>query len=208
MAKKTFYSLIAVIIISFVFTMLIKFYRPKSDGAVSFKAFPMQIGEWQGVPEDVTPDVLAILNPQEIISATYTHPSGMKIHLLFDYFSPDGGFGGPHSPRNCLPGSGWSIEQVVDNPIKGFNRTIPAGRFSLLRSGDAMLMDFWYITHFGETASDYQFKLYELLSALTFKPRDVAFVRFVTADSEMNREMLADFQKQILPYIYEFLPFE
>ncbi len=208
MDKKSFYISIVVISITFIMTLFIKFYRPASAGDVNFDSFPLEIGDWKGTKEEVDPEVLEILNPQAIISATYINSDGISVHLLFDFFSSDATFGGPHSPRNCLPGSGWIITETVSNDIKNANSVIPAGRFQLQLNKSTKVMDFWYITHYGETANDYIFKLYELMSALTFKPRDIAFVRFVSKDDPKSLKALEEFQTLILKEIYEHLPFE
>ena len=208
MDKKSFYFCLSAVIITFVFTLFIKFYRPATAGDVNFDSFPMQIGDWNGVKEKVAPNVLALLNPQDIISATYRNSDGITVHLLFDFFSSEATFGGPHSPRNCLPGSGWVIAETVPNSIESANRLIPAGRFRLQRQNARQVMDFWYITHFGETSNDYVFKMYELLSALTFKPRDIAFVRFVANDDPESQKALREFQALALVEIYSLLPFQ
>ncbi len=208
MDKKSFYLSILVITLTFVMTLLIKFYRPATAGDVSFDSFPLTIGDWQGTEEIVDPRVLELLNPQAIISATYVNSDGISVHLLFDFFSSEATFGGPHSPRNCLPGSGWVIKETVANNIVNANSVIPAGRFQLQMNKSKQVMDFWYITHYGETANDYIFKLYELLSALTFKPRDIAFVRFVANDDPQSLKALAEFQTLMLKEIYGHLPFE
>jgi hypothetical protein len=45
------------------------------------------------------------------------------------------------------------------------------------------------------------------MSALTFSPRDVAFVRFVTDNNPENLEALKEFQKLVIPEVYNHLPF-
>ncbi len=208
MDKKSFYISLIVIALTFAMTLLIKFYRPETAGNVNFDSFPLEIGDWKGTKETLDPQILELLNPQAIISATYVNSEGISIHLLFDFFSSEAAFGGPHSPRNCLPGSGWVITETVANNIRNKNSVIPAGRFQLQMHKSKQVMDFWYITNYGETANDYVFKLYELLSALTFKPRDIAFVRFVAKDDPKSLKALEEFQTLMLKEIYGHLPFK
>ena len=78
-----------------------------------------------------------------------------------------------------------------------------------LRLGDAAkIMDFWYITKYGETSNDYTFKFYAMLSSLTFKPTDVAFIRIITDNDSASVSALDDFEQSVLEEIYERLPFE
>ena len=208
MDKKSFSLIIVLLVITFSITLLIKYYRPLSAGDVDFSDFPLELGEWRGEREDVSQAVIDMLNPKDIFSATYTNRDGVKVHLLFDFFSSDETFGGPHSPRNCLPGSGWIILGSEQNNINVGSRNIAADRFALQFNQARRVMDFWYVTEFGETANDYVFKLHLLLSSLTFKPRDVAFVRFVTNDDRVSIAALADFQKIATDEIYDRLPFK
>ncbi|KAA3636957.1 MAG: EpsI family protein [Calditrichaeota bacterium] len=207
MDKKTFYIICTAIVLTFVFTLLLLYARPDTAGVVSLDDFPLEIGEWQGEKQFISDATMELLNPQAIISAVYTNKEGVSVHLLFDFFSSEAAFGGPHAPRNCLPGSGWVISETESAKINIESKEIDAGRFLLTRNRNSQVMEFWYITHLGETANDYVFKLYELGSALLFKPRDVAFVRFVCANDAESVQALREFQKLVLPVIYDRLPF-
>ena len=69
------------------------------------------------------------------------------------------------------------------------------------------VMDFWYVTKYGETPSDYTFKFYVMLSSLALQPTDVAFIRFFTAADSVSLAALDRFEQASLPLIYERLPF-
>lgn len=207
MDKKAFYFIALFVVIVFSFTMLLKYVRPASAGDVDFSDFPMKIGNWSGERREVSQTVWDLLNPQDALSATYVNDEGVSIHLFFDYFSSDATYGGPHSPRNCGPGSGWIIMNTHERDLAINDRNIPAGRFDLQYDQSLSTMDFWYVTHFGETADDYQFKLFELYSALLFKPRDVAFIRFITDSDSTSLAGLAEFEQQVSEEIYKHLPF-
>ena len=68
-------------------------------------------------------------------------------------------------------------------------------------------MDFWYVTNYGETANDYVFKWYETLSSITFRPKDVAFIRIITNDDPRSLAALARFEQLFIRQIYSHLPF-
>ncbi len=208
MDKKPFAAILTILLLTFAIALVIKYYRPSSLGDVNFENFPLTIGQWQGQREVVSQPVLDLLNPVDIFSATYTNPDGVEVHLLFDFFSSEATFGGPHSPRNCLPGAGWVIQESENNNISVDGRNIPAGRFALQFGVTKRVMDFWYVTNFGETANDYTFKLHLLLSSLAFKPRDVAFVRFIANDDPATQEALEQFQQLAVEEIYKHLPFK
>jgi len=206
MNKKTFIILISILLFTFAFTFILKQYKPEITVASNLKDFPLQKGGWVGQRENVASFVVDMLNPEEIFSATYINTAGIKINLLFDYFSPQTQ-GGPHSPRNCLPGSGWVIDNVEKKVIVLNGRTINAGRFYLRLQESSQVMDFWYITRYGDTHNDYIYKLYLMAGSLTFKPTDVAFVRILSDNNKESLQALDEFEKVFVNEIYKHLPF-
>jgi len=207
MDKKSFGIIISLLVVTFAITSLFRYYRPQSAAVANFDSFPLEVGQWVGRAEKIDRWTLELLNPKAIFSATYVNPNGVRIHLFFDFFSSEASFGGPHSPRNCLPGSGWVIFDDYEHPIQLDERTIPAHRFELRYEQTGQVMDFWYVTNFGETANDYVFRLYETISSLTLRPKDVAFIRIITDDNPRSLEALAEFEKLFVGRIYSYLPF-
>ncbi|MDF1545538.1 MAG: EpsI family protein [bacterium] len=208
MDRKAFVLILLFMIVLLSAGALVRYYQPESRTSVDFSDFPLIAEEWQGVRETVPEFVLELLQPEQIFSGNYRNDSGGEIHLLFDFFLNRQSFGGPHSPRNCLPGGGWSIDSVREQTIELPGRTVQAGRFSLSFEQKQYLMDFWYVTNYGETFSDYKFKLYSMLSSLTFQPREVAFIRMIASDTEKGRLELERFESLFIPEIYKRLPFQ
>lgn len=207
MDKKSFSVIIIILVVTFTVISFVKFYRPQSKAEVNFSEFPLSLNGWVGSKENVQQYVLDLLNPQDVFSATYVNDQGIEIHLFFDFFSSDQGFGGPHSPRNCLPGSGWIIQENRKHIISLSQKEITGHRLKLRYENRYHIMDFWYVTHHGETGNDYLFKIYEIISSLTFQPKDIAFIRFITEDRPENEIALKEFQVLFTEEIYKQLPF-
>lgn len=207
MDKRPFTIVIVILAVTFSAISVMRYYRPPSAADVSFDDFPLALGEWTGVRRDIPPAVIELLNPKAIFSAAYTNSEGVQVDLLFDFFSSESSIGGPHSPRNCLPGQGWIILETVENRVEINDRTIPANRFELRHGDTRQVMDFWYVTNYGETANDYVFKLYQVLSSLTLKPKEVAFVSFTTNRQAKSLAALEQFEKLATKEIYSYLPF-
>jgi EpsI family protein len=208
MGKKAFILILIILLVTFVVTLTVTYYQPESTATVSFDSFPLAKGDWVGQKEAIAPFVMDLLNPKAIFSATYTNSQGIQVHLLFDYFVTAGTFGGPHSPRNCLPGSGWVIADQQERTIDIGSRKVSVGRMQLRLDQTRQIMDFWYVTNYGETASDYLFKFYSMISSLALQPRDVAFVRLICADDPASQAAMEEFESLFVPEIYGFLPFD
>ena len=208
MGKKSFILILSVVLVTSVAALTLKYYQPDAATDVRFDDFPLVVGDWAGEREVVAPYVMDILNPKAIFSATYTNSQGVEVHLLFDYFVTSGSFGGPHSPRNCLPGSGWVIVDQTERRIDVGSREISAGRLQMRLDQTHRMMDFWYVTNYGETASDYLFKFYSMIGSLALQPREVAFVRFIANDDPTSLQALEELEALLVPEIYGFLPFD
>lgn len=207
MAKKTFILMLAILVVTFGFISLIKYYRPGERPQVDIASFPMDKSGWQARPFPMSETVMELLNPDAIFNALYTNQQGAQIDLFFSYFAGQNTEGGVHSPRNCMPGSGWVIVRSEPRQVQVGNRAIAAERLWVKYGDHTRIMDFWYITQHGETANDYTLKLYQMFSALSFQPTDIAFVRFISKDDPASVAALEKFQQTFTPEIYHFLPF-
>lgn len=207
MDKKTFLLIFTVIVTVYGMTFVVKHYQPESVTEVNFDSFPLKKGNWVGTKSVIPEYVIQLLQPKDILMARFKNDMGDEISLLFDFFNSSGSIGGPHSPRNCLPGSGWIIDSVTDRTIIVNSREITIGRFNLRLKDRSSIMDFWYITKFGETANDYKFKLYSIMTSLTFQERNVGFIRIIASDTEQGKKAMADFEEVFVCEIYDLMPF-
>jgi EpsI family protein len=207
MAKKAFIGILSIIGATFLATTLVSHCRAPMGLRADFDRIPLGKGEWVGSREEVPQPIVEMLSPDAILSASFVSKKGDKVHLFVDYYSPQNTVGAIHSPRNCLPGSGWIIAGSGPRLLEFSGRKIHAGRFKLTLGKANQIMDFWYITRFGETASDYRLKFNTMISSLVLKPTDKAFVRFVASDDPGSIAAMEEFEKLFTDEIYKALPF-
>ena len=84
---------------------------------------PAQFGSWtmqqEGVVEQEVQDVL---KADELLTRSYVSmQQQMAAHLFVAYFRSQRTGQTPHSPKNCLPGSGWvpSVSDMIISHIPG-----------------------------------------------------------------------------------------
>ena len=207
MEKKSFVVLLFVILLTFAATTIIGYYRAPVEMAAKLENLPLSKGEWVGSLQQLPESIVELLSPDQFFAASFSDGRGHNVQLFVDYFSPGNMAGAIHSPRNCLPGSGWVIEGSVPRNVELGNRRIGANRFHLSLGEAQYVMDFWYITRLGETASDYRLKFNTMISSLILRPTDKAFVRFVASDDEGSVAAMEDFEAMIVEDIYRNLPF-
>jgi EpsI family protein len=207
MAKRPFIVILVVIGLVLAFRLTLRYYRPTASAPTPVSAFPKELNEWKATSIPIAADVIDMLKPDAIYNATFTDSQGVAVDLFFSYFSPENANGGVHSPRNCMPGSGWVINSSVERTIVVAGKTIPAVRMQIGNGRVSKVVDFWYVTRHGETANDYRLKWYEMLSSLTLKPTDVSFIRFVANADQSSLAALDRFQQLFTPEVYRILPF-
>ena len=119
----------------------------------------------------------------------------------------------PHSPKNCLPGSGWvpSESRIIPIAVPGRAEPIPVNLY-LVSKGDARSVTlYWYQQSSGRAvASEYAAKIYTVLDAIRFNRTDTALVRVVVpvtgGDPDVARRVGERFVAEIFPTLAPFLP--
>lgn len=147
----------------------------------ALRTMPVEIGPWKLANEEVMqPDVAALLRPDDYIDWTYVaSEQARQVNLTVAYFkSPKGGYG-PHSPRDCLPGSGWMPRQfsVIRAPVPGGN--IPLNQYVLEKENKSLLAMYWYQNQSDVWAEEFWIKVYRLPQLLRYRRSDVALVRIM-----------------------------
>jgi EpsI family protein len=204
MARKTFFIIATVLIVAALAGWVIKYQTPTALQSAGFSNFPTSRDGWTGVEEVVAPEVIDLLKPDHIMDANYLDLDGNRVNLFLGSFSDPRG--GPHSPLNCLPASGWIVEGSQPRTIEIHGRTLNIKRLLMRYRGIGYVMDFWYVTPWGETSNDYQLKLFEMMTSLTLNPRHLTFIRFFSKDTPEVLAALDRFEKSFLDEIYSRLP--
>ena len=132
-------------------------------------------------------DVLAILKPTAYLSRTYVDGNGRRLQLYLGYH--DGAASGEiHSPKHCLPGSGW---QMLDGrklilPVGGHNLSLVEATY---QSGNLKeCIFYWYQVRGESLSSEYALKLAEIKDSFLKNRRDAAFIRIsVPFEGDLNK---------------------
>ena len=98
--------------------------RPPAPPALS--DFPSRFNGWTELNEDpIDPDVANTLRADRLLSRTYqSDQSALPVGLLVAWFqSQRAGASQPHSPKVCLPASGWEPEATGEMSIRDGGRS-------------------------------------------------------------------------------------
>lgn len=173
---------------------------------------PPEIGSWKQVSDQpMQPEVLAYLKPDTYIDRNYSSKgSASQINLFVAYFKSLKSGYGPHSPSVCLPGAGWLEKSysLVELPVPGERRSVPAHRFLLEKGDQKVLVFYWYQNGRHVWAEEFWAKLYMLPDLVRHHHSDVALVRVVMpleggTTVEAAEAGVSDFVRTVFPPLEE-----
>jgi EpsI family protein len=177
-------------------------------------SFPSQFGSWNGTDDPIDKDTLEVLGPGDFLSRSYFDSGSElpRVDLFLAYFPSQRTGDTIHSPKNCLPGAGWTPEEnerVTLSPPG--HAPFPANRYVVSRDGARKLVLYWYWAHNRGVASEYWAKFYLVKDAIRMNRSDGALVRIMadmspgeTPDGAEQR--LLPFTSKAFPLLEEYIP--
>jgi EpsI family protein len=175
--------------------------------------FPTQIGQWKMIGEDpITPEVASVLHADQLLSRNYLQPStNVSAGLFVAWFqSQRGGASQPHSPKVCLPGSGWTPQETGEIRVDTNAGAIDVNRYVVVNGRQRAVVLYWYQTPRRVMAGEWSAKFWLVADAARDRRTDVALVR-VTVWSNEGQDGAATasgiaFARGVYPWLRETLP--
>lgn len=158
--------------------------RPKSR---PLSELPVAVGIWHLTSEgSIAAEERAVVRADDYLVRTYASESGKTASLFIASFLSQRAGQAPHSPKNCLPGAGWSwsIADTIRIPIAGRAEPIRINRYVVSKGGQHAVILYWYQSHRRVVASEYKGVLFTVWDALRYNRTDTMFVRVVAPDQE------------------------
>lgn len=184
-------------------TVAVPSIRPLAD-------FPQQQADWRMSSEwTFSANVLNVLKAADYISRQYTDAAGNRVTLYVGYHSGGEDSGGIHSPKHCLPGSGWYEVSSQRGTLELQGQRLKLVRSIYQKGGDKELFLYWFQVKGKSLSDEYSLKLAEITNSLLYRRADSAFIR-VSVPFETNQEKAVAlgerFVKDFYPLLQEFLP--
>lgn len=170
------------------------------------------LGPWQFVQEGVIDnETRDVLKADDLLNRTYSAGGNQMANLFVAAFRSQKTGKAPHSPKNCLPGSGWT-------PLNAGDYTIDVGEASpitvnkyVVAFGDARsVVLYWYQSRDRVVADEYKAKFWVVMDAMKYNRTDTALVRVVVPvvnrDEEAATKTATDFVKAFYKPLRQQLP--
>jgi EpsI family protein len=187
--------------------------RPLAD-------MPTTLGAWHLVQTGVIEqEVLDVLKADDILNGVYcssAYPDCQQTgrghaELFVAAFRTQRNGKAPHSPKNCLPGSGWvplsSGELSID---VGRSAPITVNRYVVAYGSQRDLVLYWYQSRDRVVANEYKAKFWVMADAIRLNRTDTALVRVVVPvanrDEAQAQAIAAGFVKSFYSTLLGYLP--
>jgi EpsI family protein len=173
---------------------------------------PRSLGGWQLQSEGVIdPETQAVLQADDVLDRFYAAPSGEKANLFIAAFRSQRNGKAPHSPKNCLPGNGWTplVESEYSIDV-GRPEPIVVNQYIVTHGEDRSLVFYWYQSRDRVVASEYKAKFWVIADAIRYNRTDTAIVRVTVAiinrDNDRAIQTAVAFVKTFFAPIRQILP--
>jgi EpsI family protein len=174
--------------------------------------FPLNVGNWRFIQEGVVDqDTRDFLKADEILDREYGNAATKSAANLFvAAFRTLSTGAAPHSPKNCLPGTGWSSLLSDELTLQTPSGPITVNRYVVGRGAERALVLYWYQSRGRVVASEYKAKLWSIADAIRLNRTDTALVRIVVPirdeDQEKATSAAVDFVHALFEPLRRLLP--
>lgn len=206
------YATLLLLLVSFAAT--VNWLGLRGEAAVErapLSQLPRKIGEWEQKGEETRFDA----QTESVLRATdYTmrdYRLGRRVaNLYVGYYASQRGGSTYHSPKNCLPGSGWVMTdpQLVEVRTPS-GAVIWANRFIIESGKHRAVMIYWYQGRGRIESSEYADKLNTVLDSVLKRRTDGAMVRVMTSlgnDEEAAFRAVSDLAANLADHLNPFIP--
>jgi EpsI family protein len=178
----------------------------------SLDSFPNAVGTWQareGVLLEL--DILDVLKAKEYLLRRDQDPSGRSVWLFIAYWDSLRKGATPHSPRNCLPGSGWEPLEasMVTIPLPQPFTPITVNKYLVQKDRDQQLVLYWYQSQGRAIAGEMAARVQLVKSSIARHRTDGALVRVsspVYGGVQDTSDRLVRYVQAMYPALGDYLP--
>jgi EpsI family protein len=200
------WTVVALLLITFLALEGFQLGRTEAP-SVSLATIPLELDGWRGTDTPaLDPAVENKLAATEYLGRIYSrqdHGSGHEqgLQLFIAYYSQQKSGEAMHSPKNCLPGSGWEIWKSDVVALITPEGRVAVNQYSIQNGLRRLAVLYWYQTRKRVVANEYASKLYLIWDAITERDEAGSLVRITVPDREDAVAAAQEFAARTIPVI-------
>ena len=179
-----------------------------------FTSFPLVFNGWSGTEDKLDKIYVDTLKFEDYVLTDFKNTDNKTVNFYVAYYGSQRKGESAHSPRSCIPGGGWKIEDLSRYEVEGVRvngNPLNVNRTVISLGDNKQLVYYWFQQRGRVITNEYLVKWYLFWDALTKNRTDGALVRITgyVAPGEDIRDtdaLLGDFIKTVNPYLEEYIP--
>lgn len=181
----------------------------------NFHDFPLVLGAWKGSKVPVDPEMLKSMQLKDNLSADYFSNDGTdKVNIWVAYYGNQRPGASIHSPKACLPGSGWEMyddKLISAEWFQNYKKDVKINRAIMKIGSDKQLTYYWYNVAGKTITNEYAMKWYIFWNKMIRSRTDGALIRLITPIKEGEPPDAADsrlrrFMNNLAPILPPYVP--
>lgn len=211
-------SLIVCVLLLLVFVPVSSAFKGRTEPHLprnTFASFPLFYKNWIGRQGSIPSSTLRSLKLTDHIVVDYSAPlsSSFPVNLYVAFYASQRKGASIHSPRSCMPGGGWEIQNVsqVELSTTSAPPALIVNRV-VIQKGDArQLVYYWFQQRGRVITNEYLAKWYIFWDSLIKNRTDGALVRITVPVPEVGGvkqadDQLQDFIADFYPLVNQYIP--
>jgi EpsI family protein len=186
--------------------------RPEAVAASEpLSALSHSLGTWEFVQDGIVDkESLEVLQADDLVNREYRR-GATSAGLFVAAFRSQRSGKSPHSPKNCLPGAGWTplSDRIIPIDV-GQAAPIEVNRYIIASGERRSLVMYWYQSRDRVVANEFYAKFWVMADAIRYNRTDTALVRVIVPvageDEDGAERQAADFVRSFYPELRQHLP--
>ena len=208
--KKQYWLIVLILVIAIiylkVFTTIEAVPLPADIGN-----FSKQVGSFSMTgSSEFSEEIVQELGVDSYINRDYRDNDGYQLSLYLGYYEEQREGSMIHSPKNCMPGSGWNpVESsVIPISVSDSNKTYKVNRMLFQKGMDKLIMHYWYQGRNRIVANEYIDRFFLILDSILRHRSEGALVRVIGPwdPSGNNEKKQEQFVANLFPVLQKHLP--
>jgi EpsI family protein len=174
---------------------------------------PREFGSWHMAAEGyVDKETQEVLKADDTLTRFYKNMStGADASLFVAAFRTQRNGKAPHSPKNCMPGSGWTQLSSENYSLDvGLAAPIVVNRYVIVHGDERELVFYWYQSRDRVVADEFKAKFWVVADAMRLNRTDTALVRVIVPirnlDEGAATNTATDFVRSFFVTLKQYLP--
>lgn len=178
----------------------------------SLDTFPAALEGWQARKGTIfSGGILDKLKLTDYVMRDYGDGAGRTLNLYIGYWDTQRKGAVIHSPKNCLPGSGWEPVEAsfLTIALPAPHPPITVNRYLIQKDRDQLLVLYWYQSQGQVIAGEVPARIAMVKSALVRNRTDGAIVRVISpvhGSVRETSERLVAYVQAMYPVLGDYLP--